>query len=866
MHIVPVSLFVLCSLAAAQSSRPATAEDFRALAWRSVGPANMGGRVAALALVPGSRKAFFAGFATGGVWKTDNLGVTFQPVFDQQQTQCIGAIACADEKVVWVGTGEGNGRNSSSWGCGVFRSTDGGATWKHCGLAATHDIPRLALDPRNPEVCYVAALGRLWGPNPERGLYKTSDGGKQWELVLAVDDATGCCDVVVDPKQPDTVYAAFYARRRTPWSFTGNSEKGGIFKSEDAGRSWRKLAQGLPARTGRIGLALFPADPKVIFTVVESDEGGSGNDPIDANYSPKGGVFRSEDGGASFERTSPLNFRPFYFGRIAVDPADRNRVYLPGWDLAISDDGGRTFRRSGSENVHVDFHAIVVNPLDPEQILVGNDGGIYVSHDRAKTWDYLNRIAVGQFYKVACDNSDPYRIGGGLQDNGSWIGPSQTLFTNFAETKVGITNQDWQMVYFGDGFGVAFDPEDKNLVYATSQGGELARIRLDTNVRKSLRPVPREGQQAARFNWDAPFLISRHDASVLYHGGNRVFRLTGRGDYWNAISPDLTHNDATKVQAVGSGAETYGTVVALAESPRQRGTLWAGSDDGRIHVTTNDGGEWTDVTPEQAKGLHVACLEASHADLATAYAAIDGHRSDVLRPIVVVTRDLGKSWQELGAGLPPDLPVKVVREDPRNPDVLWLGTEGGVHVSLDRGATWLGLRGKSLPAVRVDDLQIHPREHDVILGTHGRSIWILDAAGAFAQLTAETRALPLALLSPRPGKPRLYAQRDYGAGHGTFGVPNPPLGACLDFWVRDESVETAKLAISDAQGLVLRELEAPARKGLNRIVWDLQADKKHVIADKDDTAQGQTRFVAPGTYKLKVRVGELEASGAVEVR
>ncbi|HEU5182293.1 MAG TPA: hypothetical protein VFW45_16020, partial [Candidatus Polarisedimenticolia bacterium] len=443
----------------AATERPLAAKDFSGLSWRSVGPANMGGRVAALAIVPGSRTSFYVGFGTGGVFKTENLGVTFTPVFDKQPLLSIGAIAVADAppdwpgwkeekaeaekqaaaggapagqekkeedkkseaergkgKIVWVGTGEGNGRNSSSWGNGVYRSTDAGGTFKHLGLDQSHDIPRLAVDPRNPDVCYVAALGHLWGANPERGIFKTTDGGKTWSHVLKVDDKTGACDVILDPAHPDTVYAAMYARRRTPWSFTGNSETGGIFRSDNAGRTWKKLAGGLPPRTGRIGLTLYPKNSKVLLAVVESDFGGTGRISFE-DRSTSGGLFRSDDRGETWQRLSDINFRPFYFSRVAVDPDDEKRVYLPGWDLAISDDGGKNFRRSGSPDVHVDFHAIAVNPLDPNQILIGNDGGVYISHDRAKNWEYLNRMAVGQFYRIAADNSDPYRIAGGLQDN-----------------------------------------------------------------------------------------------------------------------------------------------------------------------------------------------------------------------------------------------------------------------------------------------------------------------------------------------------------------------------------------------------------------------------------------------------------------
>ncbi len=883
------------------ATRTFTADDIKALSFRSVGPANMGGRVSAIALVPGSRTSFYVGYGTGGLFRTDNLGVTFSPVFDDQPLLSIGSVVVADAppdwpgwaevdaretakpgpvagatpdgkkkedrgrgRIVWVGTGEGNGRNSSSWGGGVYRSVDAGGSFQFAGLAETHDIPRLAVDPRSPDVVYVAALGHLWGANQERGVFKTSDGGKTWKHVLKVDADTGACDVVIDPRRPDTVYAALYARRRTPWSFTGTSETGGIFRSDDAGVSWSRLTRGLPPRVGRIGLTVFPKDPDILYATVESDFGGAGRSAMD-NRSPSGGLFRSEDRGGSWTRISNLNFRPFYFSRVAVDPEDDQRVYLPGWDLAISEDGGKTFRASGSENVHVDFHAIVVNPLDPEQILVGNDGGLYVSHDRAKTWDYLNHVAAGQFYRVAVDLADPYRIGGGLQDNGSWVGPSETLFKAEDDDKAGITNADWKMVYGGDGFTVAFDPTDPNVVYATAQGGALGRIRLDNNAVRVIQPQAREGQTRVRFNWNAPFLVSQHDPSVLYQAGNKVFKLTGRGELWFAISGDLSRNEPVKTDTVGSDAETYGTVVSLAESPIQAGVLWAGTDDGRVHVTFDEGKTWADGTPKEVGGLYVSRIAASRFSSKTAYVSVDGHRSDVFRTIILMTEDAGRTWKSIVGDLPPNEPVEVVLEDPGSGKVLYAGTESGLYVTLDRGAHWVRLNGKSLPPVPVDDLVMHPREKDLVVGTHGRSIYVLDDASVFAQLTQELRNRPLALLEILPGRPRLYGRRSYGDGQAGFRAPNPPMGATVNFWVREDTGESASISIADARGRVLREIGAPARRGLNRAVWDLQADPKHLVPTIESQYFGQPEFVPAGEYTVTVTVGEEKSEAKVQV-
>ncbi|MEE9218226.1 MAG: hypothetical protein V3U98_04085 [Acidobacteriota bacterium] len=747
----------------------------------------------------------------------------------------------------------------------MYRSTDAGKSFTHLGLSETHDIPSLAVDPRNPDVCYVAALGHLWGTNPERGLFKTSDGGKTWKHVLKVDDRTGAADVVIDPGHPDTVYAALYARRRTPWSFTGNSDKGGIFRSDDAGKSWKKLSQGLPPRTGRIGLTIYPKEPRILYAVVESDFGGSGRAPFD-DYSLTGGLFRTDDRGETWTRVSNLNFRPFYFSRVAVDPEDDQRVYLLGWDLAISDDGGKTFRRSGSESVHVDFHAIVINPLDPKQILVGNDGGVYISHDRAETWIFPNNVAAGQFYRIAVDMLDPYRIGGGLQDTGSWIGPSETLFLTEDESKDGILNEDWRGIHGGDGFTVAFDPADPNLVYATSQGGYLARIRLDNNVKRLLRPSPREGEERIRFNWDAPFLISSHDPTVLYLGGNKVFRLTERGDLWFPISGDLSRNEPGKTDTVGSDAETYGTVVSLAESPLQQGLLWAGTDDGRIHVTQDDGKSWADVTPKQVGGLYVSRIAASRHDARTAYVSIDGHRSDVFKPLVLMTENAGRRWANITGDLPAGEPVRVVTEDVASPQVLYAGTEFGVYITLDRGRHWVRMNGTSLPAAAAHDIVQHPRERDLIVGTHGRSIYVLDDGSMFAQLTQEVRNRALALLDILPATPRLYTGRAYGAGQGIFRAKNPPMGATINYWLRDSTGDPARITITDRFGTVVRKLEGAGYRGLNRVVWDLQADKKHRIPTVDAEELEQTQFVPAGEYKVAISRGEEKAEDTVEVR
>lgn len=887
-------LFVLSAAAlsatafAADEDRTITERDISALGWRAIGPTSMGGRVAAVALVPGSRTEFYVGFATGGIFKTTNLGTTFSEVFKDKETSSIGAIGVAHApadwpgwdamaaagdtvpvaerqekgrgRIVWVGTGEGNGRNSVSWGHGVYRSTDGGGSFEHVGLTETHNIPRLAVDPTDPDVCYVAALGHLWGPNPERGLFKTSDGGESWDHVLKVDDEVGACEVVLDPNNSSTVYAALYKARRTPWSFDGFSEQGGIRRSDDAGAHWKRLTVGLPERTGRIGLSVFRGDPDILYAVVESDQGGTGRNMFD-DRSPAGGLFRSDDRGETWRRVNELNFRPFYFSRVAVDPVDPERVYMPGWDVAISTDGGRTFVKSGSTEVHVDHHAIEICPEDPQRILLGNDGGIYVSHDAAKTWDHLDQLNVGQFYHVDVDDSVPFRVGGGLQDNGSWIGPSRTSWKSGSDDKPGILAEDWIPVYFGDGFRVAFDPIDPNIIYATSQGGNLGRVHLDTKLVKPLRASADEGQTNIRWNWDAPFMISHHDPSVLYHAGNKLFKLTGRGEYWYAISGDLTRNEVDKVQTAGSTAENYGTITAIAESPLTAGVLWTGSDDGLVHATRNDGADWKDVTPKQVDGLYVAHLEASWADDETAYCAVDGHRSDVFKPIVLMTTNGGGKWKDITGDLPPDSPIRVVREDPHNPDVLYCGNEISAYVTFDRGKHWLKPGGETLPTVPVYDLALQRRDGALVAATHGRSLYILDGMRCFAELPGVVEE-PLHVFAVPDARPRLYGSRGYGAGNRVFRGANPPDGAVITYWLRDLPDGEVGISIRNAAGQDLRSLSGPSRPGLNRAVWDLQADPKHRF---DDARRHGPAFVDPGEYTITLSVDDESVSTTVQV-
>ncbi|HEY3242769.1 MAG TPA: hypothetical protein VGM03_05395 [Phycisphaerae bacterium] len=876
-----------------RSLRP---EDLKALAWRSIGPANMGGRVADIAIAPGNAKTFFVALGTGGLFKTTNNGTTFSPVFDKEVTASIGSVVVADAppdwsgwkdepkvetpaskpadekdkgkgKIVWVGTGEGNGRNSSSWGHGVYRSTDGGGSFTYVGLTDSHDIPRLAVDPRNPDVCFVAALGHLWGANKERGVYKTSDGGKNWTPVLQIDENTGACDVLLDPQNPDTVFAAIYMRRRTPYSFRSGGPNGGIYRSSDGGAHWTKLTQGLPEQTGRIGLDIYAKDPRILYAVIESDIGGVGVEPFD-DRSKTGGVFRSDDHGQTWTRVFDRAPRGFYFAKVRVDPTDDQRVYLLGYGLSISDDGGRHFRAGGARKPHGDLHAMVINPVDRDHLLLGTDGGAYVSYDRAATWDFLNHLATGEFYNIALDMSEPYRVGGGLQDNGSWIGPSATILDTGSDTPGqpggGITNQEWRMVNWSDGFHVAFDPEDTNIVVAEGQGGELVRIHLDTGRRKLIRPAPKEGEPRFRFNWNSPFFVSKHQPRTLYFGGNCVFKLTERGDRWERISDDLSSRALEKIMSVGSEAETHGTIVSLAESPLAPGTLWAGSDDGLIHVTHDDGKTWSNVTPPEVNGWYITKIEPSHHERDAAYVSIDGHRNDHMDPHLLVTTDAGQTWRLIAGDLPPGATIKVVREDSTNPDVLYVGTETSVHVTIDRGQHWVRLNGESLPTVSAEDLAIHPRERDLVVGTHGRSIYILDDAAPLSQLTPEIVQSELHLFDVRPAKPRFLLPHEGFWSDRMFRAANPPPGAIITYWLRDYTSDEVNVMIEDARGKPVRKLSGSSRPGLNRVVWDLQFEEYDRFHSPDEQ-YGQKEFVPAGTYTVTVAFGKQKASKPVVV-
>lgn len=854
---------------------------FKNLKARAIGPATMGGRVSDISIDPRNAGVFYVGLGTGGLFKTGDNGASFDAIFDKESTLSIGAVAVApsDSDVLWAGTGEANDRNSSGWGNGVYRSSDGGSTWQNVGLKESRAIGRIIVHPTDPNVAYVAASGHLWADGGERGLFKTTDGGKTWKAVLQAAGAsgarTGCSDVVFDPTNPEIVYAALYARQRTPWSFTygvaatEGEDVGGIFRSTNGGAAWKKLSGGLPTQTGRIGLSVAASKPGVLMAVLQSDEGGATD--IRDIHSKRGGVFRSEDGGEIWARMSDINPRPFYFSQIRVDPANDQRVYVLGYALLVSDDGGKNFREDLTEKIHPDCHALAIQsgsapapkPAKPEEkdkppkppvsqrLLLGTDGGVYQSYAAGKGWDHLANIPAGEFYRISLDDTQPYyRIAGGLQDNCNWVGPSGV------QSKDGIRNSDWTNLGGGDGFYVVFDSTDRDTFYAESQEGSVHRMNIRTGELRQLRPEPAEGQQAYRFHWNSPLIPSKRKPGVLYLAGNRVFRLTDRAENYSAISPDLTRNDPAKTNATGSGAENYGVVYSLAESAVKPGLLWAGTDDGRLWVTENEGAKWTELTqnlPEGMRGQWVVRIEAGHQDPKVAYVACNAYRNGDDHPMIVRTADGGATWQSVvGDGIPFYAPVEVIREDLANPNLLYVGTHFGVFASFDQGAKWMRLG--DVPAVRVDDLQIHPRTNDLVIATHGRSIGIIDDTRPLRELTPDLAAQPAYLfpVAPATGTYQLPGWVEW-AGKAEFRGKNPPEGAIFTVWVKEFTGDELKIAIANAAGSPVANLKSIATQGLTRLNWDL-------LPTKDVLTQyggvDPKRLVPSGDYTAEMTFGK----------
>ena len=837
---------------------PMSSGTFAGMKFRSIGPAVTSGRVIAFAVNPNDRANFYVGAASGGVWKTDNAGTTWTPVFDKEGSYSIGAVALDPNNpaVVWVGTGENNAQRSVGYGDGVYRSDDGGKSWKNMGLKTSEHIGKIVIDPRDSNVVFVAAQGPLWSAGGERGLYKTTDGGKTWKAVITVSENTGVSDVAFDPSNPDVMYAAAWQRRRHFYTLVNGGPESAMYKSTDGGNSWTKLKSGLPpGDLGRIGIAVSPADTNIVYATVEA----SGN---------LSGIFRSKDRGATWEKMSPNIAQAMYYGNIITDPKDVDRLYIPNVVFQVSDDGGKTQKPLGEKLKHVDNHAIWVDPKNTDYYLVGCDGGIYESFDRGENWNFKANLPIAQFYEVALDTNAPfYYVYGGTQDNNSLGGPSRTRHS------AGIINADWFVTNGGDGFRSAVDPEDANTIYAESQNGGLVRFDKRTGENVDIPPIEGVGVESQRYNWDSPFIISPHSHTRLYFAGNKLFKSDNRGDDWKAISGDLTRNLNRnllpvfgKVQspdAIAKNQSTalYGNASTISESPKKQGLIYIGTDDGLIQVTENDGGSYRKI--EKFPGVpdmsYVSRVLASQHDQNTVYALFNNHQNGDFKPYILKSTDAGKSWTSIAANLPERGSLYAIAEDFVDPNLLFVGTEFGVFFTVDGGQKWIQMKG-NLPIIAVRDIAIQKQANDLVLATFGRGFYVLDDYSMMRQTNKQSLEQNSLLFPVKDALMYVRANTVFSGFQGSafYTAPNPPYGATFGYYLKDapktlkqtrqeaereadkkkqpiryptieelraeteEDAPALLFTITDEQGKVARRLTAPATQGIQRVVWDMR--------------------------------------------
>lgn len=866
---IPLLVLLVAGFSAQLTGQSVDRSMLNGLTFRAIGPAIMGGRVTDVAGVPGDPSTFYFAHASGGLFKTSNAGTTFEPIFDDVGVPSIGAIAIApsDPNVIYVGTGEGNPRNSASVGRGMFRSVDAGRTWRPLGLEATERFTRIRVHPNDPDIVYAAALGHEWGANEERGVYRSGDGGATWEKILYVDENTGAADLAMDPANPRILYAAMYDFRRRPWHFRSGGPGSGLYRTADGGDTWVELTgdaptNGLPEGPwGRIGVAPAPSDANVVYAIIET--------------AAEGEVWRSDDRGDTWHMVtaqSDVNSRPFYFTDLRVDPTTSERVYALSGRLMVSDDGGRTWRQLG-QDIHPDHHALWIDPDDPDRIIDGNDGGVFVTYDRGRNFEYLNRVPLGQFYQIGADMRDPYYVCGGLQDNGIWCGPSKNRQT------VGLINDNWEIIHFGDGYYAQIDPRDWTTIYTNAHYGNIVRVDASTFEKQSIQPYPVSLQGSAagdhpfRFNWNSPIHMSPTDPNTVYFGSNVLFRTRDGGRSWDQISPDLTTNDPAKQRPSGgeitvdnTSAEYHTTIYTIAESPADPAIVWVGTDDGLVQVTSDGGTTWTNVTgnvPRLPEASWVTRIEASHFDANVAYATFDRHRLDDMRPYVFVTGDRGQTWRNLTANLPAFGYLKVIREDPRNPDVLYLGSEFGLWASFDRGARWISLNG-SLPPVPVNDILAHPRDNDLIVATHGRSVWILDDLAPLQHLTDAVADGVFLFEPPVATRFQMHFTKPFLA-QGVFKGENPGSVAMISYYLGEASDDVA-VTIEDGEGTVVRTLEGPGTAGINRVTWELDYDEAGPNEGGPFARSNPLLRVLPGDYTVHLRAGDEERTTSLRVR
>ncbi len=869
-----------------------SADTLKGLELRSLGPAINSGRISDFAVTPGQRHRYFVATASGGVWRTDNAGTTWKSLFDEQGSYSIGCVTMDpnNHNVLWVGTGENNSQRSVSFGDGVYRSLDAGVTWTNLGLRESEHIGTITIDPRDSNVVYVAAQGPLWRSGGDRGLYKTTDGGTTWERVLHISEDTGINEVHLDPRDPDVLYATAYQRRRHVWTLINGGPESGIYKSTDAGATWRELEKGLPeVDMGRIGLAVSPADPDVIYAIVEAQR-------------DKGGVFRSRDRGESWDKRSDyMSGSPQYYNELVADPRDVDTVYSMDTWLHVSTDGGTTFTKVGEEHKHVDNHAMWIDPEDTDYLLVGCDGGVYESFDRGATWAFKENLPITQFYRVAVDTSSPfYFIYGGTQDNNTLGGPSRTL------DRSGISNEDWFITVGGDGYETAIDPTNPDILYSQSQYGNLSRYDRASGEAVDIQPQEEPGEPAHRWNWDSPLIISPHSPTRLYYACQRVFRSDDRGDTWSAISGDLSRQlDRDELPVMGQiwgmdavsknrSTSDYGNVVSLSESPLVEGLLYAGTDDGLIQVTEDGGDNWLKIDrfPGVPERTYVSRIEASLHDADTVYAAFANYKMGDFKPYVCVSRNRGRSWSSISGDLPQREVVHSLMQDHVTPELLFAGTEFGLYFTINEGKNWVRLKG-GLPTIQVRDIDVQRRENDLAIGSFGRGFYVLDDYTPLRQMSEDALAQEEILFPVRNALLYIEKRSRHGSrGHGFFTADNPPFGAIVTYYLKDglktrqeqraeaekkareqgsdpplpsmaelrqedEEVEPqVVLTVRDSGGDIVRRITGPRTKGIHRVNWDLRypAVTPTSLTEKPDPAPWEEpergRLVAPGTYSI----------------
>jgi photosystem II stability/assembly factor-like uncharacterized protein len=832
---------------------------------RNIGSAEMSGRIAAVTAVNDSgRLTVFAAAASGGVWKSVNGGTTFKSVFDLPDVQSIGAVAIdpSNSKIVWVGTGESWVRNSVSIGDGIYKSMDGGENWKNTGLKDSEHIAKILIDPKDGNIVYACATGHLWDDNDERGVYKTGDGGQTWRKVLAgANGSTGCGMLSMAAQDPKTIYASMWDFRRQAWTFRSGGPGSGLFKSTDGGEHWTELtpanAKGLPEKPyGRIALAVAPSKPQVVYATIESKSGA---------------LYRSADGGQTWTRLDASQFqvwRPFYFANLIVDPKDENKVFKVDGPLLLSVNGGRSF--SQVANAHGDFHDVWIDPGNPNMMFTGDDGGLWRSQDGGTRWEHLMNLPVSQFYHVSADNAEPYRVYGGLQDNSCWVGDSSY--------PGGVSNARWENMCGGDGFWMWEDPTDAAYIYVETQGGEVERVNRVTHESRAIKPYARYGEKKLRFNWNAPLVLSPNEKGAIYIGAQFVFRSRDQGQSWERISPDLTTNDPEKQKQEESGgvtvdnsvAEMNTTVYSIAESPKNGQIIWAGTDDGNVQITRDGGRHWTNVAANVqgvGKAPWVSWVEASRYAEGTAYATFDRHMYGDMRPYLYKTTDYGQTWTPL--------PVQqngirgyahVIKEDNVNPNLLFLGTEFGLWISVDGGQRWAQYKGSSFPAVAVRDIVIHPRTSDLILATHGRGIWIVDDISPLRALTPDMMSEYAAFLPIPPAVQWMETSGGWSEGDATFVGPNHPTDAAIPYYQRSRHIYgDMKIEVFDAQGKLVDTLPTSGHRGVNRSTWSMHMKAPHTPSAATASGVAVGPRVLPGVYTVKMTKGDKVYNAEVHV-